>query len=292
MAHSMTGFGRSSISIDGRELTIELKSVNHRFLDISFRMPRSLGFLEDTARSVLSRYYSRVHIDVLCTYRNLRSDSKTVVVDAALLNSYLTAARHAAEICNAADDLTLSSLLKLPDVTSIIEAEEDRDALVSLMASAIEIASNELLMMRRREGDRLRDDLLNRLDTIIGIRAQIAERAPLIAENYRRELNERIGAVLCDIDIDRARLATEVAIFADKSNIDEELVRLMSHSASAKELLECNEPIGRKLDFVIQEMNREFNTIGSKANDEAIAALVIDGKAELEKVREQIQNIE
>lgn len=292
LANSMTGFGRSSISIDGRELTIELKSVNHRYLDIAFRMPRSLGFLEDTARGVLSKRFSRGHIDVLGTYRNQRNDAKTVVVDTALMNAYLTASRQAAGECGAIDDLTLSSLLRLPDVTCIIEADEDREALTELMVTAVNAASDELSAMRRREGDRLCCDLLARLDTILVIRAKIAERAPFVAEEYRRELNARIEAVLSDVEIDRARLATEVALFADKANIDEELVRLASHSVAAKELLTANEPTGRKLDFVVQEMNREFNTIGSKANDETIAALVIEGKAELEKIREQIQNIE
>lgn len=292
MANSMTGFGRSTFNIDGRELTIELKSVNHRFLDISMRMSRSLGFLEETVRNELSKHFSRGHIDVICTYKNLRSDSKTVSVDSALLKAYLNAARQAAAECDAVDDLTLSALLRLPDVTNIIEAEEDRDALVLLMTSAINAASDELIAMRRREGERLCEDISKRLNVIEGIHHSIADIAPLVTENYRRELNERIESVLRDVDIDRARLATEVALFADKSNIDEELVRLASHLVTFRELLETDGPIGRKLDFVVQELNREFNTIGSKANNKQISSLVIDGKAELEKIREQIQNIE
>lgn len=292
MVNSMTGFGRASLNIDGRELTIELKSVNHRFLDIAFRMPRSLGFLEDIIRSELSKRFSRGHIDVLCTYKNLRSDSKTVVVDSALIGSYLTAAREAVKEFNVVDDLTLSTLLKLPDVTNISEAEEDRDALTALMISTISIAADELSSMRRKEGERLCSDIIKRLDAIANLQSRIAEYAPLVTENYRNELTKRIESVLNGIEVDRSRLATEIALFADKANIDEELVRISSHLFAFNELLKSSESIGRKLDFLIQELNREFNTIGSKANDKIIAALVIDGKAEIEKIREQIQNIE
>lgn len=292
MARSMTGFGRSSLSIDGRELTIELKSVNHRYLDIAFRMSRSLSFLEDAARSVLSSMLSRGHIDVFFTYRNTRSDSKIVSIDSAVLSAYLDAARTAAEQFNIVDDLTLSTVLRLPDITTITEAEEDRDALTELTKQTMTLACLELVKMRELEGDRLRNDLVQRLDTLISIRSKIAERAPLIVEEYRNKLNERIENILSEIEIDRARLATEIALFGDKVSVDEELVRLMSHIEAAESLLNSNEPIGRKLDFVVQEMNREFNTIGSKANDKFIAALVIDGKAEIEKIREQVQNFE
>ena len=292
MARSMTGFGRAAVSVDGRELTLELKSVNHRFLDISFRMPRSLSFLEDTVRSALGSLLSRGHVDVYAYYRNTRSDAKSVSVDKALLGAYLAAAADVANEFSLANDYTVSKALRVPDIVTVTEAEEDTDALKALMISAVDAAAHELIEMRTLEGERISRDLLTRLDTLSAIRDRIAEKAPLVVEDYRAKLNSRIESLLSEVEIDRARLATEIAIFADKANIDEELVRLSSHFAAMRALFEGDEPVGRKLDFLVQEMNREFNTIGSKANDKAIAALVIDGKAEIEKLREQVQNLE
>lgn len=290
--NSMTGFGRFSVCSDGRELTVELKSVNHRFLDIAFRMPRSFSFAEDTIRKILSKRFSRGHIDVFFTYRNLRNDARTVIIDAALLNSYLSAARAASKECGIEDNLMLSDVLRLPDVTQIVELEDDREALLDLIAEALDGACDEMLLMRKNEGMNLCKDLLMRLDTISSIRESILEQAPIVVKNYWDNLQTRIESLLNDIEVDQARLATELAVFADKVNIDEELVRLNSHIGAAKSLLNSDEAIGRKLEFVVQEMNREFNTIGSKANDEAISTYVIAAKAELEKVREQIQNLE
>ncbi len=292
MARSMTGFGRASLSIDGRELSIELKAVNHRNLDIAFRLPRSLSFLENSARKILASRLARGHIDVSGVYRNIREDSKTVSLDTALLTSYLDLARQASEDYGIANDLTLSNVLRLPDVIIVAEAEEDRDALLELMEKVLGAACDELISMRQLEGERIKLDLVARLDNLADIRKQIEERAPFVSEEYRTKLNKRIESLLCEVEIDRARLATEVALFADKVSIDEELVRLMSHIDAARELFESSEPIGRNLDFIVQEMNREFNTIGSKANDKSISGLVIDGKAELEKIREQVQNFE
>lgn len=290
--NSMTGFGRFSVCSDGRELIIELKSVNHRFLDIAFRIPRSLSFAEDTIRKVLSKRFSRGHIDVFCTYRNLRNDARTVVVDAALLSSYLTAARAASVECDIEDNLMLSDVLRLPDVTQIVELEDDRETLITMITEALNGACDEMLVMRKNEGANLCKDLLMRLDTISNIKESILEQSPIVVKNYWNNLQTRIESLLNDIEVDQARLATEIAIFADKANIDEELVRLSSHIGTAKLLLNSQEAIGRKLEFVVQEMNREFNTIGSKANDEKISTYVIAAKAELEKVREQIQNLE
>ncbi len=292
MVRSMTGFGRCSLAVDGRELTVELKSVNHRFLDIAFRMSRSLSFLEDDVRSALSAALSRGHIDVYAYYRNTRSDSKTVTLDKALLGAYLAAANEAKDEFGIKADITASVALRLPDVVSVTEAEEDTDALRSLMNGCISGAVTQLIEMRTREGERISRDLLSRLDALSAIRDKIAEKAPLVVDDYRARLNARIESLLNEVEIDRARLATEIALFADRANIDEELVRLLSHFDAMRSLLTGDEPAGRKLDFVVQEMNREFNTIGSKANDKGIAALVIDGKAELEKLREQVQNLE
>ncbi|MBO4848693.1 MAG: YicC family protein [Clostridia bacterium] len=292
MANSMTGFGRANLLIDGREMTVELKSVNHRYLDLAFRMPRHISFMEDDMRRILTDKLTRGHVDVFVTYRNTRNDARTVVLDSALLGAYLKAAEECAEKYGLRNDLSVVSALRLPDVADVCEAEEDRDAVLELMRQALEKAIEELTGMRRIEGERLCLDLLARLDTVLGLRARIAERAPFVVEDYRNKLNERIASVLSGAEIDAARLATEVALFADKANIDEELVRLQSHVAAARDLLENGSAVGRKMDFIVQEMNREFNTIGSKANDKEITALVIEGKAEIEKIREQVQNLE
>ncbi|MEF2689523.1 MAG: YicC/YloC family endoribonuclease [Christensenellales bacterium] len=292
MARSMTGFGHAVVSKDGRELSIELKSVNHRFLDLALRMPRSLAFLEDTARNTLGTMLARGHVDIFANYHNTRNDSKKVEINMPMLSAYMTAARQAAEELGIENDLTLSRALRLTDIVSVTEADDDRPALAELMKDALTRAANELIAMRMREGERLSSDMKTRLGVIADIREKISERAPLVVEEQRKKLNERIESLLSETEIDRARLATEIALFADKVSIDEELVRLSSHIAAAGELLENNGSIGRKLDFIVQEMNREFNTIGSKANDKTIASLVIDGKAELEKMREQVQNFE
>lgn len=292
MANSMTGFGRANVLFDGRELTMELKSVNHRYLDLSFRMPRHISFIEDEIRRLLAERLTRGHVDVYITYRNTRNDARTAVFDASLLKAYIDAANQCAEQFGLRNDLTATSALRLPDVMDVVEAEEDREALIKLADDALEKACAELIEMRRVEGERLCADLLSRLDTVLGLRERIKERAPLVVEDYRSKLTERIASVLESAEVDTARLATEIAIFADKANIDEELVRLASHVAAARELLENGNAVGRKMDFIVQEMNREFNTIGSKANDKDITALVIEGKAEIEKIREQVQNLE
>lgn len=292
MVRSMTGFGRSSLSVDGRELTLELKSVNHRFLDISFRMPRSLSFLEDTVRTALAASVARGHFDVYAFYRNTRSDSKSISVDKPLLSAYLNAASDISNEFSLSNDMTVSKVMRLQDVTTITEAEEDTAALTALMLAAVNNAVSELIVMREKEGERICTDMLARIDVLQSIRDRIEEKAPLVVEDYRTKLNARIEGLLSEVEIDRARLATEIALFADKACIDEELVRLSSHFTAARALLSGSEPAGRKLDFLVQEMNREFNTIGSKANDKSIAALVIDGKAEIEKLREQVQNLE
>lgn len=246
----MTGFGHAVVSKDGRELSIELKSVNHRFLDLALRMPRSLAFLEDTARNTLGTMLARGHVDIFANYRNTRNDSKKVEINMPMLSAYMTAARQAAEELGIENDLTLSRALRLTDIVSVTEADDDRPALAELMKDALTRAANELIAMRMREGERLSSDMKTRLGVIADIREKISERAPLVVEEQRKKLNERIESLLSETEIDRARLATEIALFADKVSIDEELVRLSSHIAAAGELLENNGSIGRKLDFI------------------------------------------
>ncbi len=290
--YSMTGYGRGAASLEGRELTIELKSVNNRFLDIGMKLPRQLSFLEDGLRKLLNDALSRGHVDVFVNYRNLRSDAKTVRVDEALLKAYLASARESAKALDLEDDLTLSKALTLPDVTTILPADEDQQALMDLARTVMTEAIENLKAMRFKEGERLKLDLSARMDTMTGYAAAIERRAPAVVEEYREKLTARIEDLLGETEVDRARLATEVAIFADRAAIDEEIVRLNTHLVHFRELLTADEPVGRKMDFLVQEINRECNTIGSKANDGELTSIVLLSKAEIEKLREQIQNIE
>lgn len=290
--YSMTGYGKGSASGDGREITVELKSVNHRYLDVGMRLPRHLSFLEDGIRSLLSARLSRGHIDVFVNYRNLRSDARTVEIDVPLLFAFVSAAKQANETLQLADDLTLSTALRLPDVSNVREADEDSEAVLALTQAALSSAIDALLGMRLSEGERLKVYLSNCVDTVLTLTEKISKRAPLVVGEYKAKLDERIQTLLGQVEVDRTRLATEVALFADKASIDEEITRLHSHITEFCSLLNASEPSGRKLDFVVQEMNREFNTIGSKANDGELTNLVLSGKAEIEKIREQVQNIE
>ena len=292
MISSMTGFGRATVASDGREITIELKSVNHRYLDLAFRMPRHIGFIEDVLRQLLTGQLSRGHVDIFVNYRNTRTDARAVVIDEALMGAYLSAARKAAAQYELRDDITLSAAMRFPDVTDVIEAEEDRDAVAALAREAALRAVTAMKRMRAGEGERLCNDLLNRVTTVESIAGKIDVRAPFVVEEYRTKLSERIESMLGGVEVDLTRLATEVALFADKASINEELVRLASHITEMRKVLGADEAAGRRLDFIVQEMNREFNTIGSKANDAEITSLVIAGKGEIEKIREQVQNIE
>ena len=292
MISSMTGFGRATVASDGREITIELKSVNHRYLDLAFRMPRHIGFIEDVLRQLLTEQLSRGHVDIFVNYRNTRTDARTVVIDEALMGAYLSAARKAAAQYELRDDITLSAAMRFPDVTDVIEAEEDRDAVAALAREAALRAVTAMKRMRAGEGERLCNDLLNRVTTVESIAGKIDVRAPFVVEEYRTKLSERIESMLGGVEVDRTRLATEVALFADKASINEELVRLASHITEMRKVLGADEAAGRRLDFIVQEMNREFNTIGSKGNDAGISTYVVTAKTTLEKIREQIQNIE
>lgn len=289
---SMTGYGKGLATADGREMTVELKSVNHRFLDVGIRLPRQLNCIEDGIRKILGDNLARGHVDVFVNYRNTRSDARSISIDTALLGAYISAAHEANESLKLVDDLTLATALRLPDVTEIISSDDDTSALIALASVATANAVSALKDMRHAEGMRLREDLREHLSAMERLTASIAERAPFIAEDYRSKLTERIESVLNDAEIDRSRLATEVALFADRAAVDEELARLKSHHEQFRLLLDSDEPVGRKLDFVIQEMNRECNTIGSKANDAELTQLILQCKCEIEKLREQIQNIE
>ncbi len=291
MPQSMTGYGRCTLAQDGREVTIELKSVNHRFLDLAFRMPRSFAFLENDMRAHISNKLARGHVDIFVTYKNSRDDARKVTLDSALLGEYLTTLRQGGIDHMLDDNLRLRDVLSMQDVLAVEEAEEDQQALSALALSALDTALDSLCAMRRREGEAMRGDVETRLDTLERTAHAIDERAPQWLEEYRQRLRARIEEI-CQMQLDEARLTQEVALAADKAAVDEETVRLRSHIAQMRDLLKQSEPAGRKLDFLVQEMNREVNTTGSKSSDLILTGMVVDAKAELEKIREQIQNIE
>jgi uncharacterized protein (TIGR00255 family) len=285
---SMTGYGRSTREIDGRELTIEMKSVNHRFLDINFRMPRSFMFLEEDARKLIGSRLARGHVDVYMTYRNLRSDARTVMLDRPLMNAYMRALDGIEEL---RDDRTLMGMARFPDVMTVTEAEDDQDALRDLMAQTMTEALDMMCAMRDREGATLRETLSAQTDEIERITLSIEARYPETVSEYTQRLRANIEELIGQ-NVDETRLLTEVAIMADRSAIDEETVRLKSHVAQLRGCFDSREPVGRRVDFIVQELNREVNTISSKSQDIPITNLVVEGKAVIEKLREQIQNIE
>lgn len=288
---SMTGYGRCHIEEDGREMTVEVKSVNHRFLDISYRLSRALSFLDDAVRKGVGARVARGHVDVFVIYANHRQDAKEVHVDTALALAYQKAVAELSASLGREEELPLSDYTRLPDVLTVQEKEEDQQTVRALFERALSGALDGLVAMREQEGERMRADILEKIGNIESIRDGVAERAPLVVAEYRDKLHQRIAA-LTEGEIDEARLITEVAIFADRAAIDEELVRLLSHAAAIRETVELAEPVGRKLDFLVQELNREVNTIGSKASDTTIAQAVVKAKGEIEKLREQVQNIE
>lgn len=288
---SMTGYGRTQRVQDGREMTVEVKSVNHRFLDVSPRLPRHLGFAEDMLRKVIAENMQRGHVDVFVTYRNSRADARKVSLDAALAAAYRDAMAELSAATGVENKVSLYEYAQLPDVLTVTEQEEDRDAVSELLCETLLGALKEADAMRLREGEALKKDLTLHLGYLEDLRQKIAARAPGVTEDYRVRLLQRIEE--CGVtEIDQQRLIQEVAIFADRAAIDEEISRLDSHIRQAHKLMDGKEMCGSKLNFLVQEMNREVNTIGSKAMDADIAKMVVDAKSEIEKLREQIQNVE
>ena len=291
MIRSMTGYGSAKGHAGNLEITVEVKSVNHRFLDISFRLPRTLSFLDDAVRKGINARLARGHVDVFVNYTNHRQDARVVRVDTGLALAYKDALAQLADAVGCDAGATLNDYMRLPDVLSVEERAEDQDVVRELFCKALDGALDMLISMRAQEGESMKRDILDKAAKIEAIRNRVADRAPLVVTEYRDKLHQRI-AQLTEGEIDEARLITEVAIFADRAAIDEELVRLVSHIAQIRATVEMKEPVGRKLDFLVQELNREVNTIGSKASDTTIAQCVVDAKGEIEKLREQVQNIE
>ncbi len=290
---SMTGYGRAFVEIEGRQMTVEVKSVNHRFLDIAFRMPRNLMFLEDAARKAIGARLARGHVDVFVTYRNLRTDARTVQVDEALFSVYVAALGRLREAAGPElrDDRTLMGIAHMPDVMTVTEAEEDQDAVKALLEAALGQALEALCAMRAREGEAIKADLKSRVDAIERMTAAVEARYPQTVEAYTQRLRAAMEE-LAGSGLDETRLMMEVAVMADRSAIAEETVRLHSHIQQLRNVFESPEPIGRRVDFIVQELNREVNTVSSKSQDIPITQLTVDMKAEIEKLREQVQNIE
>lgn len=292
MLKSMTGYGRNETVVGGRHIVFEIKGVNHKFFEFSTRLPRSYLFLEDKLKAYLQSKVSRGKIDVFLQLETLGEADVQVRVNHSLAGGYVAALRELKERYGLADDLSLAVLSRYTDVLSVHKAPEDEDAIFEAVCLAAEPALASFLAMREAEGERLKADILSRAAKIISLVEQIELLTPETVRNYEQRLKVKIEELLGDARADEQRVLTEVALFADKVAVDEETVRLRSHFEQLKKLVQEEEPVGRKIDFLVQEMNRETNTIGSKSVNSQIAYLVVDIKAEIEKIREQIQNIE
>ncbi len=292
MPKSMTGFGRATGSYSSHEITVELRSVNHRFFEFNCRIPRQYAFLEEKLKSLFAAKINRGKVECYVSISVTDGSDASVEVNTALAKAYIDALKNANDSLGLKDDMTLSQLFRISDVFNVTKVESDEDELWKMVSETANQALESFLAMRKVEGDRLHDDILTKLVTIEDTVEKIEARSPEVVNEYRNKLYNRLQELLADKSVDEARILTEAAIFADKTAVDEELVRLRSHIAQYRELLSLDEPIGKKLDFLTQEMNREVNTTGSKCSDLTITHMVVDLKSIIEKIREQIQNIE
>jgi uncharacterized protein (TIGR00255 family) len=292
MIRSMTGFGRGSSEKDGKSFTIEIKSVNHRYFETNIRMPRVLIAFEDKIRKIIGEKVKRGKLDVFVTQGNYDKEDVEAYLNEKLADSYMNCFQILKDKYSLRDDMSVSSIARLPEVLTLKQKEENVSEAFEQIEQALAEALETLLFMREREGEKLLEDVISKCDLINGLVKKVEERAPFVVCEYKEKLTQRLNALNKEVEFDVNRVAMEVAIFADKAGIDEEIVRLNSHIVQMKETLILDEPIGRKLDFIIQEMNRETNTIASKANDLEILNTVINMKSEIEKIREQVQNIE
>ncbi len=291
MLRSMTGFGHDERTAGGVSVTVEIRTVNHRYCDINLRMPKQLNCYEDRIRTAISSRITRGKIDVFVTLGAQSAESHEVVLDEPLAASYLAALRKLSASHGLRDDVTAATLARFPDVLRV-ERRDNDDFLGDLLEETVRGSVDSLTSMREREGERLSDSLCENLGTIAAFTDRIAVHAPTVAREFKDRLDARIAELVDSSKLDPVRLATEVALFADKCSIDEELVRLRSHLSQMGDMIRQGSPIGKKFDFLIQEMNREVNTIGSKSNNLEITRMVVELKSEIEKMREQIQNIE
>lgn len=291
MLRSMTGFGHCEYTEQDITFTIEIKTVNHRYSDIFLRMPKQISSFEELIRSLASARIQRGKIDIYITYNNKSSDFQEVMLDEGLAKAYCDAMRKISANLGLRDDISATSLARFPDILKV-EKQDNNEEVGKILEKAFNFALEELLQMRTREGEKLKESLLVNLSVIEKYIERIYEKAPLVVKEYKEKLETRLSELIDLQRVDPGRIATEVALFADKCSIDEELVRLRSHIMQMREMLDVGSPVGKKADFLIQEMNREVNTIGSKASDIDITRNVVELKSEIEKLREQIQNIE
>ena len=288
----MTGYGRAVENINGREFTVELRSVNNRYLDCSVRLPRILSFGEDAVKQAVKASVSRGKVDVYISIKSENGADTTITLNKAVLEGYLAAMRQMVTECGVADDISVSTVSRLPEIFSVEKPEVDEEALQADLLSVVGKALESYDAMRQREGAALDADLRSRGDKILELVANVEAGNAQTVIDYRARLEAKLKEVLANTSIDESRILTEAAIFADKVAVDEETVRLRSHLEQMNNMLTAGGAVGRKLDFLLQEMNREANTIGSKCTDVRLARIVVDIKAELEKIREQTQNIE
>ena len=292
MIKSMTGYGRAVAAVNGREFTVELRSVNNRYLDCTVKLPRALSFAEDAVKQAVKASVSRGKVDVFISLKSESADDTTITLNKAVLDGYLAAMRQMVDEFQVRDDISVSTVSRLPEVFSVEKPQVDEEQLLKDLLSVVEQALAGYDAMRCTEGQALDADLRSRGNTILELVSQVEQGNAQTVIDYRARLEAKLKEVLESTNIDESRILTEAAIFADKVAVDEETVRLRSHLAQMNEMLTTGGAVGRKLDFLLQEMNREANTIGSKCTDVRLVRIVVDIKAELEKIREQTQNIE
>ena len=289
---SMTGYGRFEGQVNGRQTIFEIKAVNHRFLEVQCRLPKGCGFLEETIKEMISHSVFRGKVDIYVAIEANDSLAANVKINHSLAAGYVKALQELRDTYSLKDDISVSMLSQYADIFTVSKVPESEEVLTAIVREAGEKAIGDFIDMREREGAKLAEDVLAHGQKILSLVDDIEARSPVTVEEYRQKLYERISDVLQDTSVDPQRILTEAAIFADKTAVNEETVRLKSHYAQLEDLMSKSEPIGRKLDFIVQEMNREANTIGSKAMDAEIAQYVVNLKSEIEKMREQVQNVE
>ena len=292
MIKSMTGFGRAQEIINGRDILVEIRSVNHRYYEFSARVPRAYGYLEEKLKSYINGRISRGKVEVSVTITAVEGKDALIEVNKSIARGYVDALRNANRELRLTDDISLSQLLRLPDIFNVRKTADDEEVIWNDVKNVTRKALSGFIAMREAEGRKMCDDVMERTEAIGQLVSEVERLSPACAENYRNKLYTRLCEVLADKNIDEQRMLTEAAIFADKTAVAEETVRLKSHIRQLTDMLTLNEPVGRKLDFLIQEFNREANTIGSKSQDIEITKIVVELKSEIEKIREQIQNIE
>lgn len=290
--NSMTGYGKGVSERDGRKITVEIKAVNHRFLDLTVKMPKTFNFADDALRKRIKGNVNRGHLDVYVNYEDMRSEKNELFVDTELAKKYFNASVDISDKLSLNNNVGVYELMRMPDVVSDKETEDSEEILLELLLDALDKAITRLNDMRKREGALIKDDISSRLNTICGIVGDIAKRSPEVIGEHKEKLRKRLSEALDGVEVDESKLLNELVFYVDKVGIDEELTRLNAHIKHFNEILLLKEPIGRQIDFLVQEMNRETNTIGSKCNEINISSYVVALKTEIEKVREQIQNIE